>query len=73
LSIAKRIASAATSGWKIGGTGCASFGSRVLTQRNCGVLIAARCTEVTRTLLPSCISSVRSESVKPWIACLAAQ
>ena len=53
LYAAQTIASAATSGWKIGGTGCALRGSRLFTQRNCGVFSAGICTITTRTLLPS--------------------
>ena len=34
---------------------------------------AGICTTVMRTLLPSCISSVRTDSVKPLTACLAPQ
>ena len=40
-------------------------GIRLFTQSNCGVFIAGRLTMVTRTPLPSCISSQRSDSVKP--------
>ena len=34
---------------------------------------AGICTIVTCTLLPSCSSSVRSDSWKPWMACFAPQ
>ena len=39
-SIAQAMASAATSGSKIGGTGCGLRGSRLFTQPNCGVFTA---------------------------------
>jgi hypothetical protein len=42
---------AATSGSKIGGTGCGLFGSRFFTQSNCVVFIAGMCTAVIFTLL----------------------
>ena len=67
------IASAATSGWKIGGTGCGCRGSFARPQSNCGVLSAGSWTIVTCTFEPSCSSSVRSDSVKPRIACFAPQ
>ena len=67
------IASAATSGWKIGGTGCDSLPIRDRHQLNCGVFSAGICTIVTCTRLCSFRSSVRIESVKPWIACFAPQ
>jgi hypothetical protein len=43
-----------------------------LTQPNWGVFMAGMCTAVSLTPLASWISSQRSESVKPLIACLAA-
>ncbi len=46
---------------------------RFNAQSNCGVLKADRCTLVTWTLLRSCRSSQRKESVKPRSACFAAQ
>ena len=67
------MASAATSGWKMGGTGCGSLGSRLRTQSNCGVFKAGSCTMVTPMGMPSCISSQRSESVNPRTACFAPQ
>ena len=67
------MASAATSGWKMGGNGCALRGIRLRTQPNCGVLRAGRWTIVTATPLRSWMSSVRSDSVKPRSACFAAQ
>lgn len=60
---------APTSGWKIGGTGCALFFKRLFTQPNCGVFRADIWTIVIRTLLLSWISSQRNESVNPAIAC----
>ena len=72
-SAAQTIASAATSGWKIGGTGCGSRGIRERAQVNCGVFSAGSCTIVTRTFEPSCKSSARSDSRKPCSACLAPQ
>ena len=47
--------------------------SRDRTQSNCGVFSAGICTIVTLTALCSASSSVRSESWKPWMACLAPQ
>ena len=67
------MARAATSGWKIGGTGWARSGSLDSPQANCGVLRAGSWTMVTRTLLRSCSSSQRNASWKPWMACLAPQ
>ena len=46
---------------------------RLRTQSNCGVFIAGSCTMVSRTLVRSCSSSLRSESQSLLIACLAAQ
>ncbi len=51
--------------------GCAD--SRERTHSNWGVLTAGIWTVVTWTLLPRCSSSVRSEEVKPLMACLAPQ
>ena len=48
-------------------------GSRDSTQENCGVLTAGICTIVMCTLLLSCSSSVRTDSVNPLMACLAPQ
>jgi hypothetical protein len=70
---ARTMARAATSGWNTGGTGCARLGMRVRTQSNCGVFSAGMWTSVTWIWLPWCISSVRSASVNPSSACLAAQ
>ncbi len=70
---AKTMASAATSGWKIGGTGWGWRGSVVLTWPNCGVLTAGSWTIEIRTWDLSCSSSQRTDSVNPWIACLAPQ
>lgn len=67
------IARAATSGWKTGATGRARPGIRFSTHSNCGVLTAGSCTIVVRTPLPECSSSQRSDSLKPWMACLAPQ
>ena len=50
-------------------SGC--IGMRVFTTSNCGVLTAGSCSIDTVMLLPSCSSSVRSESVKPRMAALA--
>jgi hypothetical protein len=67
------MASAATSGWKMGGTGWPRRGRRLFTQSNCGVFSAGSCTIVTRMALPSWSSSARSESQNPCTACLPAQ
>ena len=48
-------------------------GGRDFDQSNCGVFTAGSCTIVTLTLLWSWISSHRSDSVNPWMACLAPQ
>ena len=55
----------------MGGTGWGLRGSRLLTQLNWGVLSAGSCTIVIFTPLPSWISSHRTDSVNPWMACLA--
>ncbi len=46
-SAAQAIASAATSGWKIGGTGCGWRGIFARLQVNCGVFSAGSCTIVS--------------------------
>ena len=51
----------------------ASGGSFARHHVNCGVFSAGSCTIVTRTLEPSCRSSVRTDSRKPWSACFAPQ
>jgi hypothetical protein len=43
------------------------------TTSNCGVFTAGSCSMVTRMRLPSCRSSLRSESVKPRMAAFDAQ
>ena len=70
---AQTILSAATSGWKIGGTGWGWLWHFERHQVNCGVFIAGSCTIVRWMFLRSWISSVRSESVKPAMACFAPQ
>ena len=55
------------------GTGCWRFGRLLRCRVDCGVFTAGRCPCVSRTALPSCISSVRKESVNVRIAALAAQ
>ena len=60
-------------GFLIGGTGWGWHGSRDSTQENCGVFTAGICAIVTCTLLLSCSSSVRTDSVNPLMACLAPQ
>ncbi len=72
-SAAYTIACAATSGWKIGGTGWGWRRSRESTQSNCGVFTAGSCTMVIFTSLPALSSSVRTDSVKPFMACFAPQ
>ena len=57
----------------MGGTGWAWRGRRERTQENWGVLTAGIWTMVVRTALPSWSSSLRKDSLKPWIACLAPQ
>lgn len=42
-------------------------------QSNCGVFIAGSCTIVTCTFALSCNSPQRTDSWKPWMACLAPQ
>ena len=49
---ASTIPSAATSGWKIGGTGCGWRDSRVRTQPNWGVFKPGSCTIETCTAEP---------------------
>jgi hypothetical protein len=65
---AQTIASAATSGWKIGGSGCGALSMWLCAQSNWGVLNADSWTMVRRTAPPSCRGSQRSESEKPRIA-----
>ena len=67
------MARAGTSGWNIGGTGCARLPILLSAQSNCGVFTAGRCTIVRWILMPSCSSSERSASVKPRTANLAPQ
>ena len=45
-------------------------GSRESTQSNCGVFTAGSCTIVMCTLLLSCSSSARTDSVNPWMRVL---
>ena len=60
-------------GPELGGTGIAAFGTRRSTQSNCGVLSAGRSTMQTCTADLSCISSVRTDSVNPTMACFEPQ
>jgi len=70
---ANRIARAATSGSKIGGTGCGRSGILFNPQSNWGVFIAARYTIVRCTFSLSWKISDRRASVKPRTAYLAPQ
>ena len=70
---AHTMALAATSGWKIGGTGWGRFGIRLRLQSNCGELMAgSRNRDVDVAAVVHQLGQ-RSDSVKPWIACLAPQ
>jgi len=49
------------------------FGIRLFDHSNCGVFIAGICTIESWTSQSSWMSSVRTDSVNPWIACFAPQ
>ncbi len=69
-SARKAIALAGSSGWKIGGTGIGCLLILLRFQSNWGVFRPGSCTMQSLTLLFSCASSVITDSVNPFTACL---
>jgi len=73
LCAAQCTASAATSGWKIGGTGIGCRGIFERQWSNWGVFRPGSCTIVMWTFEPLFISSVRTDSKNPFMACFEPQ